>query len=237
MHIVLIDIGKKAQTVIDTEYDIGDIVTLKDNTTHVKTSRYRPSICDDIEAEGKYRFEHYWPVEVSIKYVITDISVSAASGVLTYSLYYSNNGLIFPSGGCCVSIHEIEGKVSSDDYETDPVVEKWREEVKNNLSTMPEAKEVKEDPMYYFISDPNPENKSTGNRTLRKSDWRLKQKDWVVMWSGGDAVRKPYILDRDWVVNHAFDAKSSNEHTEFMLISEKDIEKYIRERCMSKPLF
>jgi hypothetical protein len=237
MHIVLIDIGKKAQTVIDTEYDIGDIVTLKDNTMHVKTSRYRPQICDEIEADGKYRFEHYWPVEVSIKYVITDISISAASSVLTYSLYYSNNGLIFPSGGCCVSIHEIEGKVSSDDYETDPVVEKWREEVKNNLSTMSEAKEVKEDPMYYFISDPNPENKSTGNRTLRKSDWHLKQKDWVVMWSGGDAVRKPYILDRDWVVNHAFDAKSSNDHTEFMLISEKDIEKYIREHCMSKPLF
>ena len=237
MHIALIDTNKKAQTVIDTEYDIGDIVTLKDNTVHVKTSRYRPPICDEIEADGKYRFEHYWPVEVSIKYVITDISVSAASGVLTYSLYYSNNGLIFPSGGCCVSIYEIEGKVSSDDYETDPVVEKWREEVKNNLSTMSEAKEVKEDPMYYFISDPNPENKGTGNRTLRKSDWRLKQKDWVVMWSGGDSVRKPYILDRDWVVNHAFDAKSSNNRTEFMLISEKDIEKYIREHCMSTPLF
>lgn len=236
MYITLIDTNKKAQTVIDTEYDIGDIITLND-TAHVRTSKYRPLICDEIENESKCRFENYWPVEVLIRYVITDISVSAASGVLTYSLYYSNNGLIFPYGGCCVSIHEIEEKVSSDDYELDPAVEKWKEEVKNNLSTMSKAKEVKEDPMYYFISDPNPENKGTGNRTLRKSDWRLKQKDWVVMWSNGDAVRKPYILDRDWVVNHAFDAKSSNEHTEFMLISEKDIEKYIRERCMSKPLF
>lgn len=234
MYVALIDKDKKSRTVIDTEYDIGDIVTLKSDAGHPGTSWYRPSICDEIENCGKVCFENHWPVEVPIRYVITDIGVSAASSVLTYSLRYSDNRLAFPSGGCYVGIHEIEGKVDSCDYESDPVVEKWIEEVKNNLSAMSKAKE---DPEYYSISDPNPENKGTGNRTLRKADWRFKQKDWVIMWGSGDAVRKPYILDRDWVVNHAFNAKSSNDRTEFMLIREKDIEKYIREHYMSKPLF
>lgn len=237
MYVALIDKDKKLRTVIDTEYDIGDIVTLKSDAEHPRTSRYRPSICDEIENSGKVCFENYWPVEVPIRYVVTDISVSAASSVLTYCLCYCDNRLAFPSGGCCVGIHEIGGKVDSCDYESGPVVEKWKEEIKNNLSAMSKEKEVKEDPEYYSISDPNPENKGTGNRTLRKADWRLKQKDWVIMWGSGDAVRKPYILDRDWVVSHAFNAKSSNDRTEFMLIREKDIEKYIRERYMSKPLF
>lgn len=244
MYVALIDKDKKSRTVIDTKYDIGDIVTLKSDAGHLRTSWYRPSICDEFENGSKVCFENHWPVEVPIRYVVTDISVSAASSVLTYGLCYGDNRLAFPSGGCCVGIYEIEGKVDSCDYETDPVVEKWKEEIKNNLSAMSKEKEVmskekevKEDPMYYSISDPNPENKGTGNRTLRKADWRFKQKDWVIMWGSGDAVRKPYILDRDWVVNHAFNAKSSNDRTEFMLIREKDIEKYIREHYMSKPLF
>lgn len=234
MYIALINKDKKSQTVIDTKYDIGDIVTLKSDAEHPRTSWYRPSICDEFENGGKVCFENHWPVEVPIRYVVTDISVSAASSVLTYGLCYGDNGLAFPSGGCCVGIHEIEGKVDSRDYESDSVVEKWIEEVKNNLSAMSKAKA---DPDYYSISDPNPENKGTGNRTLRKADWRFKQKDWVIMWGSGDTVRKPYILDRDWVVNHAFNAKSSNDRTEYMLIREKDIEKYIREHYMSKPLF
>ena len=237
--------GKIQKKIIDTKYNIGDIVILKD-TVHFRKSYYRPLLYDKLE--DRYDFKagepvqspSHWPVEVPLRFTVNDISLSVSSGKLVYSISYSNERLIFPAGGCNVGIDEIKEKVESNDYESDPIVVKWCEETENRIKEMNQEKEtmhVKEEPVYYFISDPNPENKNTGNRTLRKSDWRLKQKDWVVMWCDGSGVRKPYILERDWVVNHAFNAKSSNEKTEFMLISEKDIEKYIREHCMSKPLF
>ena len=237
--------GKIQKKVIDTEYNIGDIVILK-NTVQFGKSYYRPLLCDKLDVQYDFKTGElvqspsYWPVEVLLRFTVNDISMSVSSGKLVYSISYSNERLIFPAGGCSVGIDEIKEKVESNDYESDPIVVKWCEEMENRIKEMNREKEtmhVKEDPTYYFISDPNPENKGTGNRTIRKTDWRLKQKDWVVMWSSGDTARKPYILDRDWVTNHAFDAKSSNERTEFMLISEKDIEKYICEHCMSKPLF
>lgn len=232
MHIVFVYKGKSPQA-IDTVYNIGDIITLK-NTAHVNsTSRYRPLLCDMIES--KYNIEESWPVEVTVKYTICDISVSAASGVLTYSLHYGNDRLIFPSGNCCVSIHEIEGKVDSDNYESDPAVVEWCNEVQDKISSQKE--DTKDDPQYYRISDPSLKNADSGNRTLRKEDWHLKQKDWVVMWGEPCKIRKPYVLERDWVVNHAFELNNASESSKYMLIREKDIEKYIRERCMSTPLF
>lgn len=232
MHITLLGKDGKSQT-IDTKYDIGDVVTVLDGKHGVHMTDYRPLLCDMVK--DRYTPEKFYPVEVALRYTIYDITISAAAGVVYYSMSYSNDGIIFPSGSRGAAEADIAWKLDSGDYEADPAVIKWCENVKNKLLNM--DKQVEEDPMYYFISDPNPENRSTGNRSLRKSDWRLKQKDWVVMWGTGDGVRRPYILERDWVVNHAFDAKNSNDSTEFMLISEKDIEKYIRERCMSKPLF
>ncbi len=233
MHIVFVHEDKSTK-VIDTVYNIGDIVTLK-NVAHVNsTLRYRPLLCDVIGSKYS-NLEDSWPVEVTVRYTICDIGVSAATGILTYSLHYSNDGLMFTSGNCCVSIHEIEGKVDSDNYESDPTVVEWCNEVRDKISSQKE--EVKDNPQYYRISDPSLKNADSGNRTLRKEDWRLKQKDWVVMWGEPGKVRKPYVLERDWVVNHAFEHNNASESSKYMLIREKDIEKYIRERCMSTPLF
>ena len=230
MRIAITDKDGKCQS-IDTEYDIGDTVTVLDSKTGIELMDYRPLLCDLVK--DRYPLSEPYPVQVPIRYTISDIEVSAGAGVVRYNLHYSNDGLLFPSGSRSVAEKDIALKLDSNDYEIDPAVKKWCKELKDKI--LENEKRTLEDPMYYTISTPEPRNRNTGNRSLSKRDYDERKKDWVITWGKEPRI---YKLDKDWVVAHAKCPRGyTEEETPFMLLSEADIEKYIRENCLSNPLF
>ena len=105
------------QKVIETKYNIGDIVTVWDSIRHSipERTKYRPKWRDNAELD-RLNMPAY-PVEVDTRYTISDIEVSAASGHYRYSLSYSNDRVIFPSASRGAEENEIRSKVDTDDYE------------------------------------------------------------------------------------------------------------------------
>lgn len=110
------------QKVIETKYNIGDIVTVWDSIRHSipERTKYRPKWRDNEEFD-RLNMPGY-PIEVDTRYTISDIKVSAASGHYSYSLGYSNNRVIFPSANRGAEENEIRSKVDTDDYECDEEV-------------------------------------------------------------------------------------------------------------------
>lgn len=106
------------QKVVETKYNIGDIVIVRDSirSSIPEKTKYRPKWRDNEEFD-RMNMPAY-PVEVETRYMISDIEISAASGIYRYSLFYSNPRVIFPSANRGVAEEEIIEKVNSDDYET-----------------------------------------------------------------------------------------------------------------------
>lgn len=106
------------QKIVETKYNIGDIVTVWDSIRHSipERTKYRPKWRDNEEFD-RLNMPGY-PVEVDTRYTISDIKVSAASGHYSYSLSYSNDRIIFPSTYRGAEENEIIKKVDTDDYES-----------------------------------------------------------------------------------------------------------------------
>ena len=110
------------QKVVETKYNIGDIVTVWDSIRHSMPERtkYRPKWRDNEEFD-RLNMPCY-PIEVDTRYTVSDIKVSAASGHYSYSLEYHNDRVIFPSTYRGAEENEIKSKVDTDDYECDEEV-------------------------------------------------------------------------------------------------------------------
>lgn len=224
MRFILIDKTGHKQ-VVDTKYDIGDTVLIVDRKEGVESIGYRPLLCDLVK--DKYTPEEHWPIKVAIRYTITDIDVSAAVGVVRYSLHYSNSGVVFPSGSRCAAEADILCKVDSNDYETDPTVIEWCDKIKREELNMGEK--------FYWIHNPNEKNQFSGNRSLDKKDYDERKYDWKVALDD-----KVYVISKEWVISHArCPSGYTKETAPFMLISVAAIKRFIRENPVSnsKSLF
>ena len=98
---MLITIGEGENRIVrDTEYEIGDYVTVYEHgraqLKEMDTTMYRPK-WRDIPMLKDTDLPCY-PIEVNTRYKITDITISAATGHITYHLNYSNPRVVFPSG-------------------------------------------------------------------------------------------------------------------------------------------
>lgn len=115
------------QKIVETKYNIGDIVTVWDSIRHSISERtkYRPKWRDNEEFD-RLNMPGY-PIEVDTRYTVSDIKVSAASGHYSYSLSYSNDRVIFPSASRGAEENEIRSKVDTDDYECDEEVLRFME--------------------------------------------------------------------------------------------------------------
>ena len=107
-----IDLGNGK--VIETKYDIGDVVTIYKHASkpQIETSVYYL----DKKDEDGYNLNEEKPVQ----YTVNDINLSCASGKYTYRLSYSNKRCIFPFGSCGVEEDYIVGKVSENEIYNDP---------------------------------------------------------------------------------------------------------------------
>lgn len=122
---MLITIGEGENRIVrDTEYEIGDYVTVYEHgraqLKEMDTTMYRPK-WRDIPMLKDTDLPCY-PIEVNTRYKITDITISAATGHITYHLNYSNPRVVFPSGSRSAEENEVCAKVPDDDYENDPAV-------------------------------------------------------------------------------------------------------------------
>lgn len=115
------------QKIVETKYNIGDIVTVWDSIRHSipERTKYRPKWRDNEEFD-RLNMPGY-PIKVDTRYTISDIKVSAASGHYSYSLSYSNGRVIFPSANRGAEENEIRSKVDTDDYECDEEVLRFTE--------------------------------------------------------------------------------------------------------------
>lgn len=106
------------QKIVETKYNIGDIVTVRDPLRRIMPERtkYRPKWRDSEEMDLINML--VYPVEVDTRYTITDINVSFASGHYKYSIEYHNDRVIFHSACRKVKEDEIIKKVDADDYES-----------------------------------------------------------------------------------------------------------------------